>query len=92
VSVSGVNAASTMQQFRIPLVQIGDFEVLDVLTTVPAKGEKIELFRRERRTGSNLSRSRSIAKGLLGHDLLKHFILTIDYRIGKIHLQPGATE
>ena len=92
VSVSGVNAASTMQQFRIPLVQIGDFEVLDVLTTVPAKGEKIELFRREKRTGSNLSRSRSKAKGSLGHDLLKHCILTCDYRSGKIHLQPGATE
>tara|TARA_E500000331_G_scaffold191527_1_gene184246 strand:- start:126 stop:290 length:165 start_codon:yes stop_codon:yes gene_type:complete len=49
-------------------------------------------FRREKRTGSNLSRTRGKAKGLLGHDVLKHFILTIDYCIGKIHLQSGATE
>jgi predicted aspartyl protease len=89
VHVSGVNATGIMEQFRLPLVQIGDFEVLDVLTTVPAKGQKTELFRREKPTGSNLSRTRSKAKGLLGYDVLKHFILTIDYRSGKIHLQPG---
>ena len=89
LNIRGVNAGSTVEQFRLPVLQIGDLEVANVMVSVPAKGKKLELFRRETRTGSNLKIRRSKSQGLLGYDVLKHFILTIDNREGKIHLQPA---
>ncbi|MEC7419275.1 MAG: hypothetical protein VX659_04375 [Pseudomonadota bacterium] len=86
----GVISAGQLERFRLPSLKIGDFEIADTLVSVPAAGKKLELFRKETRTGSNLKRIRSKSKGILGYDVLKHFVVTIDYRIGKIHLEPGA--
>ena len=91
LNIRGVNAGSTVEQFRLPVLQIGDLEVANVMVSVPAKGKKLELFRRETRTGSNLKIRRSKSQGLLGYEVLKDFVLTIDYRKGKIHLQPTTT-
>ena len=85
----GVNSTGLVEQFRLPSLKIGEFEIADALVSIPAEGEKLEMFRREKRTGSNLTRTRGKSKGLLGYDVLKHFVLTIDYRIGKIHLEPA---
>ncbi|MEC7380504.1 MAG: aspartyl protease family protein [Pseudomonadota bacterium] len=86
----GVISAGQLERFRLPSLKIGDFEIADTLVSVPAAGQKLELFRKETRTGSNLKRIQSKSKGILGYDVLKHFVVTIDYRIGKVHLEPGA--
>ncbi|MEC8059772.1 MAG: aspartyl protease family protein, partial [Pseudomonadota bacterium] len=86
----GVISVGQLERFRLPSLKIGDFEIADTLVSVPAAGQKLELFRKETRTGSNLKRIRSKSKGILGYDVLKHFVVTIDYRIGKVHLAPGA--
>lgn len=86
----GVISAGQLERFRLPSLKIGDFEIADTLVSVPAAGQKLELFRKETRTGSNLNRIQSKSKGILGYDVLKHFVVTIDYRIGKVHLEPGA--
>ena len=91
LNVRGVNAGSTVEQFRLPVLQIGNFEVTDVPVRVPAKGNNLELFDRPTRTDSNLRCRRGKAQGLLGYEVLKDFVLTIDYRKGKIHLQPTTT-
>lgn len=86
----GVTSSGILEQFRLPTLKIGAFEIADTLISVPAEGQKLELFRKETRTGSNIKRIQSKSKGILGYDVLKHFVVTIDYRIGKIHLEPAA--
>ena len=75
--VQGRGAISTGQseQFNLPEFKIGDFDLSNVIVNVPAKGEDFELFERETRTGSRLRRSKTLAKGILGYDILKHFVV-----------------
>ena len=86
----GANAAGEIEQFRLPKVQIGDFETTNTLVSVPASGQQQELFSRTTRPGSKMLRSKGKARGLLGWDALKDFVVTIDYRIGKLHLEHVA--
>lgn len=90
--VRGRGATSTGQseQFSLPKFEIGDFELADVIVKVPAKGEDFELFERETRTGSRFRKSRSQSRGILGYDVLKHFIVTVDYKGGHVHLEAPA--
>jgi hypothetical protein len=83
---SGVNASGAIQQFRLPSVKLGEFESTNTLVSVPGAGQKTTLFERTARPGSKIQRSASKSRGLLGWDVLKDFVVTIDYRIGKIHL------
>ena len=90
VQLYSATSNGTFEEFRLPTLKIGAFEIADTLINVPAEGQKLELFRKETRTGSNIKRIQSKSKGFLGYDVLKHFVVTIDYRIGKIHLEPAA--
>ena len=83
---SGVNTSGTIQQFRLPSVKLGEFESTNTLVSVPGANQKTTLFERTARRGSKIQRSAGESRGLLGWDVLKDFVVTIDYRIGKIHL------
>ena len=86
----GANASGEIEQFRLPRVQIGDFETTNTLVSVSASGQQQELFTRTTHPGSKMLRSKGKARGLLGWDALKDFVVTIDYRIGKLHLEEAA--
>ena len=86
----GANAQGAIEQFRLPKVNIGEFETSNTLVSVAAAEQPNQLFERSTRPGSKMQRSKGKSRGLLGWDALKHFVLTIDYRIGKIHLEPSA--
>jgi len=87
----GVNSGGRMQRFNLPRLTFGGFEIENPIVSVPAEGETIDLFKNVTFTGSRLQRSRSKAKGLLGYDVLKHFVVTVDFKSGRVHVEPGNT-
>jgi hypothetical protein len=54
----------------------------------PAPGVSTEIFETHATTGTRLA-SRKKSSGLLGYDILKHFVVTIDYDRGHVHFYPG---
>lgn len=83
--VIGVNKIKGTESFRIDSLKFGPYTLENVLVTVPAEGERSNLESRyEVSTGSRL-RGRRV-RGLLGYDILKHFVLTIDYKTGSAHI------
>lgn len=86
---AGVNSSTDLQTFALPSMTIGPFELENLMTRVPYEGDTIALFERETYTGSHIPRSTK-AKGILGYEVLKHFIVTIDYKTGYVHLEAGS--
>ncbi|NNF16761.1 MAG: hypothetical protein HKN70_08430 [Gammaproteobacteria bacterium] len=85
-SSRGINSSGEMLAFNLPTMNISDIEIENPIILVPKKGEKLAIFEEEVKLGSKIPKSRK-AKGLLGYDILKHFVVTIDYQSGHVHLQ-----
>ena len=90
ISIGAVSSGE-MEYFRVPLVTVGPFELENALVAIPAPGENPELFKSSASTGSRIA-SRRGAAGLLGFDILQHFVVTIDYSKGYVHFYPGEKE
>jgi len=76
--VQGVLDVGQQEVFALPEVTFGPFVLENVAISVPMKGQS-----------ENISTSHSYGKnvkGLLGYDVLKHFVLTIDYKTGYMHV------
>jgi hypothetical protein len=84
----GAVSSGEMEYFRVPLVTVGPFELENALVSIPAPGENPELFKNSAATGSRIATRRGAA-GLLGYDILQHFIVTVDYDRGYVHFYPG---
>lgn len=76
---SGVNEFATSD-----VVKFGPYEIGDVKVSFPAEGQKTNLESQYERTGSRIGGKRVV--GLIGYDLLKDFVVTLDYRYGKLHI------
>jgi len=87
-SVSGVISAGKMEEFRAPSIQFGEFKIESPLVWIPAKGESLKHFETDTPLGTRIA-SRGKSKGLLGYDILQHFVVTIDYKSGHTHFYPG---
>ncbi len=81
----GINSLGVVESFRLPIMKIGPYELENVLTSVPAKGQSANISTRGSKGIGSSIKSKSI-KGLLGYDVLKHFIVTIDYKGGRMHI------
>jgi len=88
--VRGVVSSGTMQRFNLPVMSLGNYEIENAIISVPAEGEDIEFFRKTNFTGTRVQTRQQKAQGILGYDILKHFILTIDYKNGYVHVEPGS--
>ena len=74
--------------FYLPMMKIGPFTLENVRVSVPAEGGKINLqeFRPDDwSTGTKVKRSKA-ADGILGYEILKHFIVTIDLKRSLLNL------
>ncbi|MFT6434934.1 MAG: hypothetical protein ACJAVI_002985 [Candidatus Azotimanducaceae bacterium] len=84
-AVRGVAETNATDNFQLPEVQFGPFGIENVLTTVVADGEVMKpLSKATSVTGSHI-RSKSV-KGIVGYEVLKHFVLTVDYKHGRMHV------
>jgi hypothetical protein len=90
-----INAnVSNMEVLVLPSVVIGPYELADVPVVIPAQGESINIsgFRESGpRDDSNL-RKGVRASGVVGYEVLRHFVVTIDYDREKMHLAVPAEE
>ena len=89
---AGVITAGRMEEFTLPSMTFGDYVVVNPLISVPGANEDTELFKKESHTYSRIERGRQQAEGLLGYDVLRNFIVTIDYKKGYVHIEPGSPE
>lgn len=82
------NVSSEIDLFRLPTVTIGPFEMENVLIGVSAGDFSIERTRRDSRTtGFRLKKGGSKkTDGILGFDVLQHYIVTIDVRRNRLNL------
>ncbi len=77
----------------MPTLRLGPFELGDVAVAVPAEGQRL-LTGREGwgrvETATHITRG-ARANGMLGYDVLRHFVVTIDYEREMLHIaQPKA--
>ncbi len=80
----GVNSFATTQSLRIEEFTFGPFTLENVLVSFPAEGQIANLESQFSTTGTRIKSVK--AEGLLGYDILKHFVLTIDYKLGHAHI------
>lgn len=80
----GANSIVQTESFRVPQVQFGPFELENVLVTIPAEGQVSNLENQFQKGGSRIKGRR--VQGLIGYDVLKHFLITIDYKGGLAHI------
>lgn len=84
---SGVTRKQNIDSFLLPSVKIGPFELENVIVSTPVEGQDITLMSRVgkmEQTGSRIKGNK--VEGLVGYDVLKHFVVTVDYHKGYIHL------
>lgn len=87
VRIAGINSVSDNLSFNLPEISMGPYTLENVVMVVPAKGQKTNVGKkRSTRVGSRLNKSTS--EGILGYDVLKHFIVTIDFKRTLLHLEP----
>lgn len=74
--------------FYLPTMTIGPYTLENVRVSVPAEGGKVNLqqYRPDDwSTGTKIKRSKA-ADGILGYEILKHFVVTIDYKRSLLNL------
>lgn len=83
---AGVTRKQQIESFLLPSVTVGPFELENVIVSTPIEGQDITIaddVGEKTRTNSRIKGKR--IDGLLGYDVLKHFVLTIDYDKGYVH-------
>ena len=80
----GVNTTGNVEFFRIPTLGFGPFLLENVGITVPEAGVNAKFGEAEDELNTRVGSVR--VDGLIGYDVLQHFILTIDYKFGRGHI------
>jgi hypothetical protein len=83
----GAGSVGVSESFRIPFFAIGPYEFENVPVSVPAEGQSSSVGRP---VGSNGPGTES--RGLMGNDILRHFVVTLDAKHMKMHLALPNTE
>jgi len=88
-ATTGVNdVALGTQTFSLPSMTIGPVELENVLVSVPAEGEDSQLTGFdpiEWSTGTHIKKAKR-TDGIVGFDILKHFVVTIDFNRSLLNL------
>jgi len=86
-TVSGLVRQARVENFQLPDFKIGPYELEQVEVAMPAKGENVKIGRHanEVELGSHIQKGVQ-TKGILGYDVLKHFIVTLDLAAYKLHI------
>jgi predicted aspartyl protease len=80
IGFDAFGTAKAMTRYRVPLIQIGPYDLRGVVAAVPADGRLPRLL-----TASEAGRVR--LSGVLGAEILKHFLVTLDLKHMRAHLQ-----
>lgn len=82
----GMIESGNTDSFHLDSFIIGPYELDNVAVSVPASDQEANIgrHRSERTTGTRIKRGVQ-AKGLIGYDVFKHFVITIDYMSYKVN-------
>jgi len=80
----GATTSAITENFRIPWLKFGPFEMENVHVSIPDEGETANLKSQFEATNTRI-KGRNV-EGLIGYDVLKHFLVTIDYKRGHAHI------
>jgi len=83
--LAGVNSVDSAARFVVDEIKIGPFVIEQAEAMSPYNADVTITSRT--RTGSRIRQP--VAQGIVGADILQHFLLTIDYKLGLIHIAPG---
>jgi len=87
ILIKGITRTKVANQLQLPIFTFGPFKLEDVPAYVPEDGAKLQITRRVVNTGTRISQSKKV-QGILGYDILKHFVITLDYKNGLVHVAP----
>ncbi len=86
----GVNAVvRKTERLNLPQMTIGPYTLENVIVTVPEAGINTNIAEGPSH-GSRRDLHKKSSKGILGYDVLKHFIVTIDFRNKKLFVEIPA--
>lgn len=92
--IADISRTADTELFRVPELKFGPYTLENVMASVPAEGEAANLRSQGQRFGSRIVDKRVV--GMLGYDVFKHFVLTLDYRGGHLHVglpeEPAAAQ
>lgn len=76
----------------VPSVALGPFELANVPVATPRENTRLLLREASAHppTGSHIKRGVE-ADGILGYEILRHFVVTIDYELNRLHVAPPPT-
>lgn len=80
---SGMNKSGNMETTRIDKVVFGPYTLENTLVSFNAEGSNINLNNQFKTTGTRI-RGKKV-EGLIGYEVLKHFVITMDYGRGYLH-------
>ncbi|MCO7190175.1 MULTISPECIES: retropepsin-like aspartic protease [unclassified Pseudoalteromonas] len=84
VTSAGVNEFAVMRETQLAEMRLGPFTLANVAIAYPDEGHRIKTLTQYQHTSSKI-RGRKV-RGVIGYDALKHFLLTLDYAKGDLHL------
>lgn len=77
--------SANVDTFNLPTIKIGPYQLENVLVAVPTDNSGLKLAKApEASTGTRISRTKKV-DGVLGFDVLQHFVLTLDTKNGLAH-------
>lgn len=83
--IAGATKVTDVERFNLPELTIGPIVLENVIVIVPGEGEVTNVGKGVKaKLGTRIKETSS--DGILGYDVLKHFIVTIDYRHSLLHL------
>lgn len=82
--ISGVNSAAITESATATGLEFGPYTLDNVPVIFPEDGETLNLESQHRQLGTRM-RGRK-AEAIIGYDIFKHFLLTIDYKGGHMHV------
>lgn len=80
----GANGFGANEFATADTVKFGPFEVSNVKVSFPAEGQKTHIESQYKELGSRLGGKKVV--GLIGYDLLKDFVVTLEYSTAKMHI------
>lgn len=90
MAVDATNHVAAMSTYRIPELQFGPYTLENVQVSVPSDDSRVNVLEQYSEVGSRIKGKR--VQGILGYDVLQHFVVTIDYKNGHAHIGLPAEE
>ncbi|MCG7548809.1 MULTISPECIES: aspartyl protease family protein [Pseudoalteromonas] len=84
VDFAGVNSVESMEVVKAKEVKFGPYTLSNVKVAFPEKGSKVKVSSQYSHSSSHVKGAK--VKGIIGYDVFKHFVMTMDLKNGNLHI------